>query len=176
MCLDGRAAYDSVSRAAVLSKVRDVAPGLLPFVRAIYGQVSADVWTADDGGQHLIHQAEGIKQGDPLAPGLYALVQHDALAAAARQLDPSDHIVAFLDDIAILTRPQRARAPLATALPAPWRLMPASGPTLGKRVSTTAQGDLRPLESATSGRMSGLAMHRRLTQGDPRLQGPNRLA
>ena len=35
--LHGRAAYNSVSRAAVLSKVRDVAPGLLPFVRAIYG-------------------------------------------------------------------------------------------------------------------------------------------
>ena len=34
--LDGRSAYDLVSRAAFVAKLGDVAPALLPFVRAFY--------------------------------------------------------------------------------------------------------------------------------------------
>ena len=37
--LDGRSAYDSISRAAFLSKLREVAPELLPFVRMSYGHM-----------------------------------------------------------------------------------------------------------------------------------------
>ena len=36
--LDGRSAYDSMSRVAFLSKLREVAPELLPFVRLFYGR------------------------------------------------------------------------------------------------------------------------------------------
>ena len=38
--LDGRSAYDSMSRAAFLGKLREVAPELLPFVRLFYGSLS----------------------------------------------------------------------------------------------------------------------------------------
>ena len=60
----------------MLSKVHEVAPALLISVRAIYGQVSSYVWTADGRGQCVVYQAEGIEQGAPLARGLYALAQH----------------------------------------------------------------------------------------------------
>ena len=40
----------------------------------------------DAGRRHEIAQAEGIEQGDPLAPGLYALGQHDSLVAASASL------------------------------------------------------------------------------------------
>ena len=42
--LDGRSAYDSMSQAAFLSKLREVAPELLPFVRLSYGQPSSYCW------------------------------------------------------------------------------------------------------------------------------------
>ena len=49
--LDGRSAYDSMSRAAFLSKLREVAPELLPFTRMFYGSPSAHSW-CDDAGVH----------------------------------------------------------------------------------------------------------------------------
>ena len=42
--LDGRSAYDTISRAAFLCKLREVAPALVPFVRLWYGQESTYYW------------------------------------------------------------------------------------------------------------------------------------
>ena len=70
--LDGRSAYDSMSRTAFLSKLREVAPELLPFTRMFYGRVQ--LWWDN----REVRQGEGCEQGDPLAPALYALGQHDA--------------------------------------------------------------------------------------------------
>ena len=42
--LDGRSAYDTISRAAFLRKLREVAPALVPFVRLWYGQESTHYW------------------------------------------------------------------------------------------------------------------------------------
>ena len=50
--LDGRSAYDSVSRAAILGKLKDVAPQLLPFVRSLYARVSTYLWWDDGGRSH----------------------------------------------------------------------------------------------------------------------------
>ena len=38
--LDGRSTHDSVSRAAFLTKLCEVTPSLLPFVRSIYARTS----------------------------------------------------------------------------------------------------------------------------------------
>ena len=43
--LDGRSAYDSISRAAFLAKLREVAP----FVRLFYGQPSQYCWWDSEG-------------------------------------------------------------------------------------------------------------------------------
>ena len=108
--LDGRSAYDSVSRAAILAKVHDVAPPLLPFVRGFYGHPSVYHWYDEAGRFHEIHQGEGIEQGDSLAPALFALAQHGALEAASRSLLPGETLLAFLDDVCVVTTPARARA------------------------------------------------------------------
>ena len=44
MSLDGRSACDSMSRVAFLSKLREVAPELLLFVRLFYGRPSSYSW------------------------------------------------------------------------------------------------------------------------------------
>ena len=107
--LDGRAAYDSISRAAFLSQVRSSVPSLLPFAKAFYGQTSTYYWWDDGGTRHTIAQGEGCEQGDALAPALFALGQHAGLLAAATQLQPGETLAAYLDDLYILTSPTRAR-------------------------------------------------------------------
>ena len=47
--LDGRSAYDAVSRAAFLKKLREVAPALVPYVRAWYGGTSTYLWWDAEG-------------------------------------------------------------------------------------------------------------------------------
>ena len=107
--LDGRAAYDTVSRAAMFHKLFEVAPALVPFVRGIYGRTSVYYWWNDQGVRKEILQAEGCHQGDPLAPALYSLAQHQALENASRQLAAGEYLAAYLDDIYIVVSPHRAR-------------------------------------------------------------------
>ena len=110
--LDGRSAYECMSRAAFLSKLHEVAPELLPYARMFYGQPSTYCWWDNEGHRHDVRQGEGCEQGDALAPALYALGQHDALQRAARALHPADSLMAFLDDLYVITVPDRAREAL----------------------------------------------------------------
>ena len=110
--LDGRSAYDTISRTAFLRKLHAIAPALIPFVRLWYGQQSTYFWWDQDGQRRTIHQGEGCEQGDALAPAPYALGQHDALVAADEQLRPGECLAAFLDDVYLVTTPSRAREAL----------------------------------------------------------------
>ena len=107
--LDGRSAYDCVSRSAIFIALHTTAPALVPFVRAIYGTPSIFHWWDDQGAHHVITQGEGVEQGDPLAPALYALGQHHALEVTAAQLLPDEGLAAYLDDVDIICQPDRAR-------------------------------------------------------------------
>ena len=109
--LDGRSAYDTISRATILAKLRNTVPSLLPFTRAMYARTSTYLWWDDEGRVHDIAQAEGVEQGDPLAPGLYALGQHDSLVAASASLRPDERLAAFLDDLYVVTAGTRSAAP-----------------------------------------------------------------
>ena len=66
----------------------------LPFVRQFYSDPSRFVWHDADGQAHLISQAEGGEQGDPLV---------------RRQLRPDECLLAYLDDIYVITSPERTR-------------------------------------------------------------------
>ena len=110
--IDGVGAFDHIYRSVMLSKLRTLpsARKLLPFVLMSYGATSTYVWTDENGIAHDIHQGEGGEQGDALMPALFCLGLHDALATADAQLQPGEHLVAYLDDIYVLTSRQRARA------------------------------------------------------------------
>ena len=111
VAIDGIGAYDHIRRAEMLRKLRCTrAASILPFVRMFYGRQSTYLWTDAEGCVHEVCQGEGGEQGDPLMPALYALGQHKALERARAQLRPDELLVAFLDDVYIVTSPERARA------------------------------------------------------------------
>ena len=71
---------------------------MLPFVRQFYASPSRVVWHDAQSAPHMIFQAEGGEQGDPLMPA-----QHGALVATQRQR------VLALWMISIDTSPDRVR-------------------------------------------------------------------
>ena len=109
--LDGIGAYDHIRRSSMLGKLRQLpaAQAMLPFVLMFYGSPSTYTWFDDDGVPFEVNQSEGGEQGDPLMPALYALGQHDALQAARAELHADDVLVAFLDDLYLLTSRSRVK-------------------------------------------------------------------
>ena len=114
--LDGVGAFDHVRRSAFFSKLLrcEELRGLLPLVSALYGDTSRFIWTDDAGIQHEVRQTEGGEQGCPLMPALFSLAQHDALESANQELLPDERILAFLDDLYIITSEARAAEAFTT--------------------------------------------------------------
>ena len=111
LSVDGIGAYDTISRESMLRGLMTVptANRSLPFVRTFYGQPSQYVWHDDQGRHHLISQAEGGEQGDPLMPALFSLGQSRAVQAIHSQLHPTEMLLAYLDDIYAVVAPDRVR-------------------------------------------------------------------
>ena len=111
LSVDGIGAYDTISRESMLRGLMTVptANRSLPFVRTFYCQPSQYVWHDDQGRHHLISQAEGGEQGDPLMPALFSLGQSTALQAIHSQLHPTETLLAYLDDIYAVVAPDRVR-------------------------------------------------------------------
>ena len=65
------------------------------------------LWEDDLGGVHSVLQGEGGEQGDPSMPMLFSLGQHAALMAVAARLREGERLFVFLDDLYIVTSPDR---------------------------------------------------------------------
>ena len=107
--IDGISAFDLISREAMLHGLSSVEGGnsVLPFVRMFYGAPSEYLWEDDSGTVHRIPQGEGGEQGDSMMPLLFCLGQHQALQAIQDQLRDGEYLMAFLDDLYIVTLPDR---------------------------------------------------------------------
>ena len=82
---------------------------LVPFVMQAYGQQSVYLWEDASGQVHEILQGEGGEQGGALMPALFSLGMAAALREAQARLGPGELVVAYLDDIYIVSSPARAR-------------------------------------------------------------------
>ena len=98
LSVDGIGAYDNISRNSMLQ-------GLNMF----YGAPSHYIWHSATGEAHIISQAEGGEQGDPLMPALFSLVQRSALQTIQEHLLPNESLLAFLDDVYVVVPPHRVR-------------------------------------------------------------------
>ena len=78
----------------------------MPFVRLFYGDPSVFLWEDDLGQAHRVTQGEGGEQGDPLMPMLFSLGQHAALEAVAQRLHEGERLLAFFDDLYVITPDQ----------------------------------------------------------------------
>ena len=78
-----------------------------PFVRMFYGSPSEYLWEDNEGNVHSIPQGEGDEQGDAMMPLLFCLGQQEALQAVHRQLQAGERLFAYLDDVYVVTRPER---------------------------------------------------------------------
>ena len=88
---------------------------MLPFVRLSYATPSRFSWWDDDGERHVVTQAEGGEQGDPLMPLLFSIGIQGALEEVATMLFPGEQLCAFLDDVYVLCPPERVK-PIFDAL------------------------------------------------------------
>ena len=101
LSINGIGAYDHVLRSAMMCKLHSVPGlrGLLPFVRTTYAHPTSYRW----------QDAMGGEQGDPLMPLLFSLAIHDALVAVQAELGEGEVLFAFLDDVYVVTGPNRTR-------------------------------------------------------------------
>ena len=111
LSVDGIGAYDNISRNSMLQGLREVpeANRCLPFVNMFYAGPSQYIWHSATGEAHMISQAEGGEQGDPLMPALFSLGQRSALRTIQDQLLPNESLLAFLDDLYVVVPPHRVR-------------------------------------------------------------------
>ena len=111
LSVDGIGAYDHVLRSSMLGKLLEVPlRALIPFVRTAYAQPTSYEWEDQHGSRHQIWQHEGGEQGDPSLPLLFCLAVHNSLTAIQDQLRPGEYVFAFLDDIYVVSLPERTRA------------------------------------------------------------------
>jgi hypothetical protein len=69
--LDFKNAFNSVFRSKILEVARDHVPSLFPTILQAYGSLSHLLF-----GDEVVQSAEGLQQGDPLAPPLFCLAIH----------------------------------------------------------------------------------------------------
>ena len=90
---DIRNAFNSVSRAQVLARVRVSLPELLPWLKATYVPESLLKY-----GPYSISSCDGVQQGDPLGPLLFALAIHPLVTRIHHEVPGLDLHRWYLDD------------------------------------------------------------------------------
>ena len=109
LSLDFSNAFNTVNRQVIMDIWSRIFPEALPFVRAIYDTppqtfAAGGDWTTP----HHISVEEGVQQGDPLGPSLFASALQLILVTAHRATRLSDtpvEIRAYLDDVSVTGTP-----------------------------------------------------------------------
>ncbi len=94
--IHGIGAFDLISRGAMLEGLRSVPGGdaVFLFVLLFYGNPSSYLWDDDFGTTHEIRQGEGRER-------------RRALLAVQSQILPNERVMAFLDDVYVVSEPER---------------------------------------------------------------------
>lgn len=102
--LDMNNAFNIVSRAAMLSAVKERAPAFLPVVQLAYGDASSLRVARTPEGAAPIQSQGGVRQGKPLAPLIFTLTLQPVLEHAEAGADVVP-LVACLYDVTFAVSP-----------------------------------------------------------------------
>lgn len=103
IAVDGRNAFNAVSRTAMLDRVAEFAPEAYALVSKLYGDESQPALMYGLEGQSAyvrLVSAQGVQQGDPLGPALFALVLLPIMRRFREEF-PQLRLPTFLDDLTV---------------------------------------------------------------------------
>ena len=103
---DVKNAFNSVSRQHLLQEIQQCFPELYNHAFQMYGGFSSLLYM-EGGTPVTISSEEGVHQGDPLGPALFAAAIHSILRDLQKKF-PGVTILAYLDDVFLLGPPDRA--------------------------------------------------------------------
>ena len=96
---DIRNAFNEVKRAAVLGQLQEHFPELLPGICSFYLRPGVLHCRGPDGVVYQLLSRGGVRQGDPIAPFLFALALHPILRRVQAEYGKDDvYVMAFADD------------------------------------------------------------------------------
>lgn len=101
--LDFSNAFNSLARPALAKGLLQHAPALYRAGRWAYNTATPLVVSEDGGLPTVLSSSDGVRQGDPLGPLLFSVGARNTLAALAADLGPGHALLAYLDDVYILS-------------------------------------------------------------------------
>jgi hypothetical protein len=101
--LDFSNAFNTLERRDIASAARTHAPPLYRLAKWAYNNPSDLVMVGHDHSTATLSSSQGVRQGDPLGPFLFSLGIRPLLQDLATSLGPDCTVLAYLDDIYILS-------------------------------------------------------------------------
>ena len=151
IAIDGRNAFNAVSRTEVLRQAAEHIPEAYALVRKLYGSAAQPDLLFGMDGQALaavMTSAEGVQQGDPLGPTLFSLVVLPIMQEFLRRF-PEFGMPGFLDDLTICILTGGPLLPELQAVRVAYDWLVLELAAVGIKVNTDKTVTLLPADAAT---------------------------